>query len=195
MAFKKMIGRVKEAYPHVSVFCDNLTGGCERQRTYVGARLCYMTITGKLSNRARSPCSTASAAGDGFVGGLLYAILRGWEPVKWPQFGWATGALAATLEADYAQPVSEDQVWSIFQGNARVINGNAEGEGVCKKSDIGIIGLAVMGENLVLNMESKGFSVSVYNRTTEKVTKFIEGGAKGKKHTGGIFVGGIRFPS
>lgn len=49
-----------------------------------------------------------------------------------------------------------------------------------EKNNIGLIGLAVMGENLALNMESKGFSVSVFNRTTEKVTKFIEGRAKGK---------------
>ena len=49
-----------------------------------------------------------------------------------------------------------------------------------KKSDIGVIGLAVMGENLVMNMESHGFTVSVFNRTTEKVTKFVEGRAKGK---------------
>ncbi len=48
------------------------------------------------------------------------------------------------------------------------------------KSDIGLIGLAVMGQNLVLNMESKGYSVSVYNRTGEKTTEFIEGPAKGK---------------
>jgi 6-phosphogluconate dehydrogenase len=53
-----------------------------------------------------------------------------------------------------------------------------------KLSDIGLIGLAVMGENLVLNMESKGFSVSVYNRTTQKVDDFINGRAKGKKITG-----------
>ena len=46
-----------------------------------------------------------------------------------------------------------------------------------KKSDIGLIGLAVMGENLVMNMESKGFTVSVYNRTTEKVKNFVEGRA------------------
>ena len=46
-------------------------------------------------------------------------------------------------------------------------------------SDIGVIGLAVMGENLVMNMESHGFTVSVFNRTTEKVTKFVEGRAKG----------------
>jgi len=52
------------------------------------------------------------------------------------------------------------------------------------KSDIGIVGLAVMGENLVMNMESKGFSVSVYNRTTDKVKAFIDGRAKGRNITG-----------
>jgi 6-phosphogluconate dehydrogenase len=48
------------------------------------------------------------------------------------------------------------------------------------KQEIGLIGLAVMGENLVLNMESKGFSVSVYNRTTDKVKRFLEGRASSK---------------
>ncbi|MCL2800869.1 MAG: decarboxylating NADP(+)-dependent phosphogluconate dehydrogenase [Treponema sp.] len=52
------------------------------------------------------------------------------------------------------------------------------------KSDIGLIGLAVMGENLVLNLESKGFSVAVYNRTTSKVDEFVNGRGKGKKITG-----------
>jgi 6-phosphogluconate dehydrogenase len=52
------------------------------------------------------------------------------------------------------------------------------------KADIGVIGLAVMGENLILNMESKGFTVAVYNRTTEKVTAFTEGRAKGKNIIG-----------
>jgi len=49
------------------------------------------------------------------------------------------------------------------------------------KADIGMIGLAVMGENLVLNMESKGFSVAVYNRTADRTTGFIDGRAKGKR--------------
>ena len=53
-----------------------------------------------------------------------------------------------------------------------------------KKSDIGLIGLAVMGENLVINMESKGFTVSVFNRTTSKVDDFIAGRAKGKNIVG-----------
>lgn len=52
------------------------------------------------------------------------------------------------------------------------------------KADIGLIGLAVMGENLVLNMESKGFTAAVYNRTVEKVDKFIDGRANGKNVIG-----------
>jgi len=51
---------------------------------------------------------------------MLYAILRGWEPAKWVQFGWATGALVTTLLTDYAQPADEDEIWSIWEGNARV---------------------------------------------------------------------------
>ena len=53
-----------------------------------------------------------------------------------------------------------------------------------KKADIGLIGLAVMGENLVMNMESKGFTVAVYNRTTSRVDDFTKGRAKGKNIIG-----------
>ena len=52
------------------------------------------------------------------------------------------------------------------------------------KADIGLVGLAVMGENLVLNMESHGFTVAVFNRTTSKVDDFVNGRAKGKKILG-----------
>ena len=52
------------------------------------------------------------------------------------------------------------------------------------KSDIGLIGLAVMGENLVLNMESKGFRVSVFNRTGDKVKNFLNTRAAGKNIRG-----------
>ena len=48
-----------------------------------------------------------------------------------------------------------------------------------KKSQIGIAGLAVMGENLVMNMASRGFEVAVYNRTSSKTKAFIEGRAQG----------------
>ena len=53
-----------------------------------------------------------------------------------------------------------------------------------KKANIGLVGLAVMGENLVMNMESRGFTVAVYNRTTEKVKNFVEGRAAGKNIIG-----------
>ena len=53
-----------------------------------------------------------------------------------------------------------------------------------QKADIGLIGLAVMGENLVLNIESRGFTVAVQNRTYDKVVSFLEGRARGKKIVG-----------
>ena len=53
-----------------------------------------------------------------------------------------------------------------------------------KKADIGLIGLAVMGENLVLNMERNGFTCAVYNRTVEKVDNFVNGRGAGKKFIG-----------
>jgi 6-phosphogluconate dehydrogenase len=55
---------------------------------------------------------------------------------------------------------------------------------MAEQCDFGLIGLAVMGENLALNVESRGYSVAVFNRTTEKVDEFINGRAKGKKFVG-----------
>jgi len=57
-----------------------------------------------------------------------------------------------------------------------------------EKADIGLIGLAVMGENLVLNMENNGYTVAVYNRTVEKVEKFVNGRGKGKNFIGATSV-------
>ena len=50
--------------------------------------------------------------------------------------------------------------------------------------DFGLIGLAVMGENLALNVESRGYHVAVFNRTTSKVDDFINGRAAGKNFVG-----------
>ena len=65
-------------------------------------------------------------------------------------------------------------------------------------ADFGLVGLAVMGENLVLNIESRGYSVAVFNRTTSKVDDFLAGRAKGKKivgaHTLEEFVGALARP-
>lgn len=65
-------------------------------------------------------------------------------------------------------------------------------------SDIGVIGIAVMGENLILNMESKGFNVTAYNRTVDRVEKFVNGRAKGKNIFGAMsieeFIGSLKRP-
>jgi len=68
-----------------------------------------------------------------------------------------------------------------------------------EKADIGVVGLAVMGENLILNMESKGFTVACYNRTVSKVDDFtVNGRAKGKNiigcHSIETFVGALERP-
>ena len=53
-------------------------------------------------------------------GGVLYGILKGWTVEKCAQFGWATGALAATSHYDYGMAADEKQVWDLWKGNARV---------------------------------------------------------------------------
>jgi len=117
--FKKMIGRVKEAYPNVSVFATTLREVVSANTHLWGAILLHGEDWQVIEPR-EIPVYDRIGGGDGFVGGLLYAILKGWEPAKWPQFGWAAGALTATLAEDYAQPVSESQVWAVYEGNARV---------------------------------------------------------------------------
>jgi 6-phosphogluconate dehydrogenase len=66
------------------------------------------------------------------------------------------------------------------------------------QADIGLIGLAVMGENLILNMESKGFTVACYNRTVSKVDDFLNGRAKGKNilgcHSIEDLIAGLKTP-
>ena len=53
-------------------------------------------------------------------------------------------------------------------------------------ADIGVIGLAVMGQNLILNMNDHGFTVCAFNRTVEKVTQFLENEAKGMSFTSAV---------
>jgi 3-hydroxyisobutyrate dehydrogenase-like beta-hydroxyacid dehydrogenase len=57
-------------------------------------------------------------------------------------------------------------------------------------ADVGLIGLAVMGENLALNMESRGFRVAVFNRTIERVDEFVQGQVRGANFDGASFLNG-----
>jgi 2-dehydro-3-deoxygluconokinase len=117
--FKEMIARVKVAFPNASVFATTLRQVISANEHLWGA-IMLEGDTWQVIEPRRIGVLDRIGGGDGFVGGLLYGILKGWESAKWPQFGWATGALATTFLTDYAQPADEDMVWSIWKGNARV---------------------------------------------------------------------------
>lgn len=118
-SFKGMINNVKKAYPNASVFATTLRQVISANSHLWGAIMAEGDNWHVIEPREIGVMDRIGG-GDGFVGGMLYAILKGWTPEKWAQFGWATGALATTQLTDYGQPADEEQVWSIWQGNARV---------------------------------------------------------------------------
>lgn len=117
--FKAMIERVRKAYPNAEVFATTLREVINVNRHLWGA-IMFANNEWHVVEPREIAVLDRIGGGDGFVGGLLYAILKGWEPEKWIQFGWASGALATTMLNDYAQPADEEQVWSVWKGNARV---------------------------------------------------------------------------
>ncbi len=117
--FKGMIERVRKAYPNASVFANTLREVESTNRHLWGA-IIFENGNWHVVEPREITVLDRIGGGDGFVGGMLYAILRGWPSEKWIQFAWACGALATTQVTDYAQPADEEQVWSIWQGNARV---------------------------------------------------------------------------
>ena len=118
-SFKGMIEVVREQYPNASVYATTLRQVINANTHLWGAILLENGVWHVVEPREIHVLDRIGG-GDGFVGGLLYAILKGWESEKWIQFGWATGALATTFLTDYAQPADEEQVWSVWSGNARV---------------------------------------------------------------------------
>ncbi len=118
-SFKEMIGRVKEKFPNASVFATTLREVVNANKHLWGAIMLEGNNWHVINPREINVLDRIGG-GDGFVGGLLYAVLRNWAPEKWIQFGWASGALATTFLTDYAQPADEEMVWSVWEGNARV---------------------------------------------------------------------------
>jgi 2-dehydro-3-deoxygluconokinase len=118
-SFKEMISRVKKEYPQAKVFATTLRQVISTSEHLWGALMLEGNNWHVVEPREITVLDRIGG-GDGFVGGLLYGILKGWDAEKWIQFGWATGALATTLVTDYGQPADEEQVWSIWKGNARV---------------------------------------------------------------------------
>lgn len=118
-SFKGMIGEVKKSFPNASVFATTLRQ-VKDVNTHIWGAIMLADDEWYVAEPREITVLDRIGGGDGFVGGMLYAILKKWEPEKWVQFGWATGALATTFLTDYAQPADEEQVWSVWGGNARV---------------------------------------------------------------------------
>ena len=117
--FKEMTMRIKASFPGAFFFATTL-----RQVVSVNEHLWGAIVLDGNNFVVIEPRTIhvldRIGGGDGFVGGLLYGILKEWEAERCAQFGWATGALATTFLTDYAQPADEEMVWSIWKGNARV---------------------------------------------------------------------------
>jgi len=118
-SFKEMIMQVKEKYPETSVFATTLRQVVSANSHLWGAIMLEGESWHIIEPRQIDVLDRIGG-GDGFVGGMLYGVLKDWEPEKWIQFGWANGAFVATLLTDYSNPADEEQIWSIWEGNARV---------------------------------------------------------------------------
>jgi 2-dehydro-3-deoxygluconokinase len=118
-SFQTMIDGVRAAYPGAQVIATTL-----REVVSVNRHLWGMVVWAEDGFHVAEPREIGVldriGGGDASVGGLLYGLLRGWTPEQCLRFGWATGALVAAGSTDYAAPADEDQIWSIWHGNARV---------------------------------------------------------------------------
>ena len=114
-----MIGTIRSSYPGARVIATTLRGVKDANLHLWGVIVSDDTETIVIPPREIRVLDRIGG-GDGFTGGLLYGLLKGWDIEKCAQFGWASGALAATFLTDYALPADEDEVWNIWAGNARV---------------------------------------------------------------------------
>ena len=118
-SFKGMINEVHAAYPNAKAYATTLRQVISANEHLWGAIL-WADGNWYVEEPRPIPVMDRIGGGDGFSGGLLYGVLKEWEPEKWLQFGWASGVLAASSLNDYAEPADEKQVWDIYAGNARV---------------------------------------------------------------------------
>ena len=118
-SFQKMIAAARLSYPNASVFATTLREVVNANEHLWGAIL-HAENEWFIANPRSIPILDRIGGGDAFVSGLLYGFLRGWGYEDSLHFGWATGVLVTTTLDDYATPISEEQVWDIWRGNARV---------------------------------------------------------------------------
>ena len=118
-AFREMIEGIRAQFPQAKVVATTLREVLDAETHLWGAIVSDPQQTVVIPPREIRVLDRIGG-GDGFVGGLLYGLLKGWDTERCAQFGWASGALAVSLLTDYAHPADEAQIWSIWNGNARV---------------------------------------------------------------------------
>lgn len=117
--FKEMIGRITQRFTGAQVIGTTLRE-VETVNRHLWGAVVWSGGEFSVAEPREIGVLDRIGGGDGFVGGLLYGLLQGWSAEQAMQFGWATGAMAAASPYDYAQPADEEQVWSVWEGNARV---------------------------------------------------------------------------
>jgi len=118
-SFKSLIHNVKQAFPHATTYATTLRQ-VESANEHLWGAIVLDGDTWTIIEPRKIPVLDRIGGGDGFVGGLLYGFLKGYESEKCAQFGWASGAFVTTLIEDFGLPIDEEQIWSIWEGNARV---------------------------------------------------------------------------
>lgn len=118
-SFQGMISAARQVYPNTAVFATTLRQVMNANEHLWGAIL-WDGQAWQIAQPRAIPVYDRIGGGDGFVSGMLYAMLMGWESEKWVQFGWASGALVVSLESDFAVAADAEEIWSIWEGNARV---------------------------------------------------------------------------
>ncbi len=118
-SFRNMIVDVKKQYPNTEIFATTLREVVSANEHLWGALMLDNDSWQVIKPRPIQVLDRIGG-GDGFVGGLLYGLIKGWPSEEVLHFGWATGAFVTTLLDDFGLPADEEQIWSIWHGNARV---------------------------------------------------------------------------
>ena len=118
-SFKGLINNVKKAFPNASTYATTLREVDNANEHQWGAILNQGNDWVVVEPRSIQVLDRIGG-GDGFVGGMLYGLLKGFSLEKCAHFAWASGAYVTTVVEDFGLPADEDVIWSIYEGNARV---------------------------------------------------------------------------
>ncbi len=117
--FRRMMENAVKQFPSAKTFATTLRQVVSANEHLWGAVVLSEGAWTVIEPRA-IPVLDRIGGGDGFVGGLLYGLCKGWSAERCAQFGWASGAYVTTLLDDFGLPADEKQIWDIWEGNARV---------------------------------------------------------------------------